>query len=285
MAGGASRPALSGAIMMRYRGVTENFEPSISDAELSTIRALFVSPHFDDVALSCAGTLCQRQAEGDPCLVATVFTEMAEPVSEYAREFNRECGLGPDDTHRLWQLRRQEDRDAAAILNTRFVWLGFVDAIYRGYHSDADLFGVPRPEDRVVAERVASTLVALWAKTAAAVVYVPLAIGEHVDHQLCAGLGATLAAAGACVVFYEDYPYAEAPGALARRLDGLALQRRSVDITSHVSRRIEAVGCYRTQVGYLFPTRSASEFIRDFARSRSPESGRYGEYLYEGAAR
>lgn len=265
--------------------VTANPDPSISEAELSTVRALFISPHFDDVALSCAGTLCQRLAEGAPCLVATVFTEMGEPITEYAREFNRECGLGADDTRLLWQLRRQEDRDAAVILNTRFVWLGFVDAIYRGYQSNAELFGIPKPEDRIVAERIAATIVALWAKTAAAVVYLPLAIGEHVDHQLCSALGVTLVAAGAHVVFYEDYPYAEVPGALARRLDGRALRRRALDITPHVSRRIEAVGCYRTQVGYLFTARSASEAISAFARSRSCEPDRFGEYLYEDTPR
>lgn len=261
------------------------FSPSISETELSTIRALFISPHLDDVALSCAGTLCRHLAEGDPCLVATVFTEMSEPVSEYAREFNRECGLGVDDTHLLWQLRRQEDRDAAAVLNTPFVWLGFVDAIYRGYHSDAELFGVPKPEDRIVAERIAATLVGLWEKTCAAVVYLPLAIGEHVDHQLCAGLGMTLVAAGAHVVFYEDYPYAEHPGALARRLDGSTLQRRAVDITPHVSRRIEAVDCYRTQVGYLFPVRRPDDAIREFARSRSSQPGCFGEVVYEDVPR
>jgi hypothetical protein len=66
--------------------------------------------------------------------------------------------------------------------------LPFLDAIYRGegYLSDAALFGRSSPPTPPLVEQIAATIAALpeVALSALPTVYVPLAIGDHVDHQL-----------------------------------------------------------------------------------------------------
>ncbi len=34
---------------------------------------IYLSPHLDDVALSCSGTICQQKTQGSSILMATIF--------------------------------------------------------------------------------------------------------------------------------------------------------------------------------------------------------------------
>ena len=85
-------------------------------------------------------------------------------------------------------------------------------------------------------------------------VYVPLAIGDHIDHQLTFAAGQLLAARGIPVFAYEDYPYAiHSPQAAERRIAaaldaGQVGPETLVPIAAGLERRVAAILAYRTQV-------------------------------------
>jgi LmbE family N-acetylglucosaminyl deacetylase len=82
-----------------------------------------VSPHLDDVVLSCAGLV----AGTADAAVITVFAGFPPPHAGVT-EWDEMCGFGPGDD--VVGIRRAEDRAALAVLAAHPVWLDFVDEQY-----------------------------------------------------------------------------------------------------------------------------------------------------------
>src|SRR4051794_17082837 len=100
--------------------------------------ALAVSPHLDDVAFSCGGTLGVLRRAGWSVRVVTVFTATVLPLSEFALACQLDKDLGPDVDYMA--LRRREDAQAMACLDVdRVEHLDLPEAPHRGYTSAADL--------------------------------------------------------------------------------------------------------------------------------------------------
>lgn len=242
---------------------------------------LYVSPHLDDVALSCAGRILRDRARGERVLVVTVFAGLPAPdaaLTAFARFQHRRWG----DEVRPYQRRRREDARAMGRLGVDYLWLDFPDAIYRDalYTSDEALFGAVAPADAPLARQVTETLAALWARTPGARVYLPLAVRRHVDHQICWQAAAGLQQAGACVVFYEDYPYAAEPDLLAARLAevGRALQPEVVEIGPYLAEKTAIIALYRSQMPTLFGTvERLRGHLQAYARAVGAAMGGLGE--------
>jgi LmbE family N-acetylglucosaminyl deacetylase len=246
---------------------------------------LFIQPHPDDIALSLGGTVALA---GSPRIV-TLFAEppaTGAPLGALARRWHDRWGTG-DDT---WATRKREDTAAAEVLGAGCEWLPYCDAIYRGdrYPTLESLTGAVHPDDAALAEVIAADLIARWQDTPGATVYLPLGAGRHVDHQLAHSLGAPLAAAGATVRYYEDFPYVMVGGALEERLRCLnapgahELVPQTVEISTTVEQRIAAIGAYRSQVGVLFRKEGSypgphDEAVKRYAASVAPAGGSYGE--------
>lgn len=217
---------------------------------------LFLAPHYDDVALSCGGTVAALVDAGEYPLIVTVFG--GEPASTdltaFARWQHERWGTDHGDTV---ATRLAEDREAAAYLGCATQTLPFLDAIYRGdsYLSDEALFGPLLPSDAPLIAAVVAAIVDLGGRAADTVVYVPLGIGEHVDHQVVYRAGRALAAEGWRVLAYDDFPYAILGDAIARRSTRVAGEvgppvLRPIEGT--LDRRIAAIGAYRSQLPVIF---------------------------------
>src|SRR5688500_18662938 len=104
--------------------------------------AIFVQPHYDDVPLSCGGTVARLAERGDCPSIVTVFaSELVDAmVGEFAAWKHSRWKLTDPDA--VVEARRAEDAAAARTLGCTVRWLGWPDAIYRGdrYRSDAELF-------------------------------------------------------------------------------------------------------------------------------------------------
>ena len=226
-------------------------------------QAIFLAPHYDDVALSCGGTVAAIAGEGGPPpLVVTVFGGEPEEqeLTGFARWQHEQWGTAGTDT---LATRRAEEAAAAALLGCDTRSLPYRDAIYRDayYLSDATLFGTPHPDDAPLAARIAADVLGLPEVAGAATpatLYVPLAIGEHVDHQLVLAAGRIVAGAPERpwrVLAYEDFPYALLGNALARRLAAVAGEvgpAEIVPVAGTLARRIGAIEAYRTQLPVIF---------------------------------
>ncbi|MCK2244363.1 MULTISPECIES: PIG-L deacetylase family protein [unclassified Crossiella] len=207
-----------------------------------------VSPHPDDAVLALGGLLAARGGR-----VLDVFSvETWTSIPYYAAR--------PELTTRLLAA---EELVACRVLGADPELLGFLDAADRPEHAAG--FLAPDPAAGHTGEpELFAALTARLAKelTGCAEVYLPLAVGGHVDHLLCREAVLALAARGALpgsrLVFYEDQPYSlftsaeELSAALAPRLRAAGLDRLRprllpMDATAGQAKQ-EALKAYRIQV-------------------------------------
>lgn len=159
--------------------------------DLDRYDCLYVAPHAHDAALSCAGRLLWEAQRGLRVLQLTLF----------------DAGVGPR---------------AADVLPADHLLLGLPDARHRvpaqaSFHVLAQRRIL---EDEDGLPRLVALLQDVGQLTRARHIYVPLAVGGHVDHRLAheAGLRAFEPGAERDVFLYEERPAALVPGAVQVRL-------------------------------------------------------------------
>jgi LmbE family N-acetylglucosaminyl deacetylase len=229
--------------------------PIANDELTRPERHVFLSPHYDDIALSCGGTAALLADAGRQPEVALIFGDHPDPgapLTPFAEQMHRQWGL---DAVQVIAGRRAEEAAAGRILGTRPLFLPFRDAIYRGerYLGDDQLFGEPAADEADLAEQIAEA--AGLADPGSVRVYAPLAVGGHVDHRHAFGTGVWLARRGVEVWFYEDLPYALRPDACQRRVDqaGVPLRPQAVvDVSSVWERKLDAILAYPSQLSTVF---------------------------------
>lgn len=224
---------------------------------------IFLSPHFDDAVLSCGGQIAQLAASNEPVVVATIFGGRPNPnrLSGFAQQIHARPLAGADPM----AVRRQEDRQALAILGAAARPGDYLDAIYRQdegrtrwlYASEEAIFGPVDAGEEGLAFELAQIVAAFAPPAGRSLLYAPLALGNHVDHQLARQAALHLLDRGHSVSFYEDYPYVvRHPQSLEAALSTPARERWSCTYAplsaQDLQRKIEAVRAYRSQLGVLF---------------------------------
>ncbi len=109
-------------------------------------------------------------------------------------------------------------------------------------------------------EELAHCLAALAPAPRHCVLYAPLAIGNHVDHQIARRSAALLHDHGYGVGYYEDFPYiARDPAGLAASLgEPNRWQSRLIPLSqADVQRKVDAVLAYASQLAVLFAGQEA----------------------------
>ena len=199
--------------------------PLITDEVLAAPEQhLFLSPHYDDIALSAGATVRRLADLGRQPETLIVFGSEPDPdmeLSPFASAMHEGWGLASSE---VIARRRAEEANAAQAIGATVRLLPFHDAIYRGhsYLSDDDLFSAPSAADALLPDRIIVSLGLPETATDAIRLYAPLGIGNHVDHQLVFTTAARLAANGWDVWLYEDVPYALREGARDRRLAAIS---------------------------------------------------------------
>ncbi|MGH2518118.1 MAG: PIG-L deacetylase family protein [Ktedonobacterales bacterium] len=223
-------------------------------------RQIYLQPHFDDAALSCGGSIALQGATGNRVLVVTVFGGVPPAgfaPSAFATQTQQKMGLGLDAAEAV-KHRREEDAAAAATLHADTLWLDNLDAVYRGspaqYAAEDALFGDVQTNDLTLDEELAALLLNIHERAPMAVIYAPLGIGHHVDHQLVCSAADRLAQRRLNVKFYEDFPYVTQPGALEGRQRelGIPMEPELVEVSGMLRVKEEAVAQYISQVPQLF---------------------------------
>jgi len=233
-------------------------ETAITDDALARPSThLFLSPHYDDIALSCGGTARRLRGLGRSPEVAIVFGSEPDPENGFtAFATAMHVGWGMD-AHEVIASRRAEEADAAAVLGTEVSFLPFHDAIYRGerYLNDPELFGEVRGDEFDLAAAIISALGLERIEKSSTRIYAPLAIGWHVDHQIVFHAGVALGANGWDVWFYEDLPYALKPGISAERIERVGIDvviAALVAVHATWEAKIDAIMAYPSQLETIF---------------------------------
>jgi LmbE family N-acetylglucosaminyl deacetylase len=272
------------------------------------VNHVFVSPHPDDIALSCGGLIARLRDEDEDVTIVTVFCgagssdrltryqqralgfdreadERGEPESTEPDEAN---ALAPDSAptpEQVMAVRRQEDEAFARFVGAMNISLKLPDGVFRRYVGGPQLMRPPRPDDQPPVDELRAALAGLQVDR----LYIPLSIGGHVDHrQTRRAAIALLNESGSPyvdrAVFFEDFPYAMTVG--FERLDqldpeilpslpaGASLTPEHVEIEAVLDRKIEALRAYESQIGHLF--RKDGESVAGSIRAHTTRIGALG---------
>lgn len=245
---------------------------------------MYLSPHLDDAVLSCGGLIHRQVQAGTSVLVVTIFAgpPSRSELSPFAAELHARWGHLSEPV----AVRRQEDKKAMHLLGADYTHLEYPDAIYRFdntsflYLCDEDLFGSLHPSDLKLVRHVTEAIMEIILAQQSAI-YAPLAVGSHVDHQLVRDAAMALHRRSYPVIFYEDYPYVEVPGALTGELERIGIERWTGEVQGldeeELAMKIEAIAAYASQMDKLFQgVEEMSERVQDYALALSSEE-RYGE--------
>jgi LmbE family N-acetylglucosaminyl deacetylase len=256
---------------------------------------IYLSPHLDDAALSCGGRIYQERQAGLPVLVVTLMAGDPPPEAaetSFVSALHARWGL---DAHpNPVAARRAEDEAALSVLDAHGEHWGWPDCIYRRhpttgeflYHSETHLLGPVQLIERGFIIGIARRLDTLPLAPGGRV-YTPMAVGGHVDHRLVRQAAEAWRVPGGELVYYEDYPYVERPGALAAILgNGSVWRDEIVPLTeAATAAKIAAVACYRSQLSTFFAnTDEMAQRLRTYAASASGGAGWAERYWYRARA-
>jgi LmbE family N-acetylglucosaminyl deacetylase len=228
---------------------------------------VYLSPHLDDVALSCGGRIWQQAQAGERVTVVTVFAGAPKHeawLSSFARKLHARWG----GSAQAVEERQEEDRQALSLLGAEPLHWPHRDCIYRRtlggdfpYASEEALWGEIHPSEASLVRGLAERIRAL---PPGGTLYVPLAIGRHVDHRIV-----RQAAEGSerPLTYYEDFPYAADRGAVETALghgdwevELLPLSREALEA------KIAAITRYRSQISTFWgSTSDMAAAVRAFA--------------------
>lgn len=175
------------------------------------MHTIFLSPHFDDIALSCGGLAWQKSDAGEAVSIWTICAGDIPPgpLSAFAEKLHARWQTGREAVAQ----RRLEDAASCRVLGASYRWLAVPDCIYRRdpspgaqapehLYGEESLMGPIHPAEEELIRQLAAQLKQELPEDAQ--VISPLALGGHVDHRLTRAVAERL---GRELLYYADYPY------------------------------------------------------------------------------
>lgn len=228
------------------------------------MRWIYISPHLDDVVLSCGGLIWEQSEAGVPVEIWTIAAGFppAGEFTPFAQLLHAQWGVAGG--REAVRMRREEDRRAAKHLGAKPVHLNVADAIYRrgprGEILYADIFVSPHPAEAWLPAKIAATLVERLKRDDTLVG--PLAIGGHVDHII---VRSAVEQCGRLSWYYADVPYVlDRPEELNHAAAGL--RPVSFPISEEgLAAWQDAIAAYASQVEMLFASKEQMQAaVRDY---------------------
>ena len=176
------------------------------------------------------------------------------------------------------EIRRKEDKAALAIVGAKGNYFDVPDCIYRRggernrwlYAREESLFGKLHGAEDSLISAIARNLLAhvdKLEKDSEVKLIVPLAIGNHVDHQLVR-YAAERAFGSETLTYYPDFPY------ILNR-EQIVTYENSADWQSQVTyldenainQKVEAIAAYKSQISTFWKNKKQLEReVREFVR-------------------
>jgi LmbE family N-acetylglucosaminyl deacetylase len=220
------------------------------------MRWIYLSPHLDDVVLSCAAILWQQVQAGQQVEIWSIFAgdPPAGELPPFALTLHERWKTG----QQAYAVRRAEDRAACAVLGALPRHLHFADCIYRRLPSgeplineNEQLFNPIAAQEQPLLEEISDLLRAYLPRKA--MLISPLSIGGHVDHRIVRAAAERLPHR---LGYYADYPYtitrpqqAETP--IIGRARHFPLPPAALDAW------MNAVACHVSQISTFWPNEQA----------------------------
>lgn len=234
--------------------------------------AVFISPHLDDAAFSCGGTLIALRERGWNVVLCTMFTASMPHPQGFALACQLDKGLPPNVDYMA--LRRVEDHNFARIAGIdQVLHRPYPEAPHRGYHSAPELFAGVQPNDHIW-QPIADDLRQLLRAINPDLLFAPQGLGNHVDHLHVIRAVLTLDLHPK-TCWYRDTPYAmRQPDAPPAPLLPSGLREIGIAIEHTLARKIAGCAAYTTQLGFQFGgARSLHEKLSAFHDAEAARLG------------
>ena len=256
------------------------------------MRWIYLSPHFDDVVLSCGGLVWEQVRAGQQVEVWTICAGAPEPgaeLSDFAQSLHVRWETGPEAV----PTRRAEDEQALRLLGASARYWHLPDAIYRQLpggdwlvNDNDGLWQPVHPAEQGIVEQLAGWIhegIGQDDAPADTRLVSPLTLGNHVDHSVVRAAaehatskyaaskqaakklvdikpaakkpGAEPMAPG--LWYYPDYPYATNPETSWTGKAGEDWQKTCHSVSREALAAWQAaVACYASQLSTFWPTRA-----------------------------
>jgi len=249
-----------------------------------------LSPHLDDVVLSCGGIVHRLARGGARVLVVTFFagSPSDDAITPFALELKERWGNAEDPV----AVRREEDMEAVRAIGAQALHLPFLDCVYRQdaarqmayYPTVEHIFADVHPAEAGLPQALLAELQSRLPRLAAATIFAPLSAGHHVDHILVLQMALALLKGGHKVLFYEDYPYAGKADVLEAALvswPGYCWSRETIILDeADLQAKGRGVACYASQISTFW--KSAQEMLDALrAQALAVGQGPLGENLWQ----
>ena len=150
------------------------------------MRWIYLSPHLDDAVLSAGGLIYEQTQSGIPVEIWTFMSGYAPigEVSPFAELLHDQWGFSSAED--AVRARREEDRQAVAVVGADVIHFDFLDCIYRrapnGEWMYAEISVPPHPADAGLPSQIAQVIRPRLTRDD--VLVAQLSVGSHVDHVL-----------------------------------------------------------------------------------------------------
>lgn len=188
-------------------------------------RVLVISPHLDDAVLSAGQFIAGRKGNVD---VLTVFSGV--PMGEGVfTDYDKSCGFSSSKDAMV--IRRQEDKEALAILNANPIHTDRLDSQYEEQYTGLDI----------------------WLKKVIKIHNYEMVIGplglRHPDHTIISYVLESLRLDN--LYLYEDLPHRVThPELVWKRLQALPNARLTFIGDGPIADKVRALWCYKSQMAH-----------------------------------
>jgi LmbE family N-acetylglucosaminyl deacetylase len=223
------------------------------------MRWVYLSPHLDDVALSCGGLLWEQAQAGKSVEVWSICAGAPpdEQFSPFAQDLHHRWQTGNQAVHQ----RRLEDQASCARLGASAVYFNLPDCIYRRsprtgawlYHNEQDLTGAVHPDEAPRMEQLAGEIQTMLPPEHTLVC--PLTLGGHVDHRLTRMVAESF---NIPRWYYADYPYVLKTKETLRTLEADGWKSVLFLISEEgLEAWMQSIAAHRSQISTFWPNLEA----------------------------
>ncbi len=230
------------------------------------MRWIYLSPHLDDAVLSAGGLIYEQTQSGIPVEIWTFMCGYppGREFSPLAELLHAQWGFA--SAEETTRSRRDEDRNAAAVVGAKVQHFDFLDCIYRrranGEWLYSEISVPPFPEDADLPKQIAEAVSARLLPDD--VLVAQLSVGSHVDHVLVRQAAELL---GRPLLYDIDIPYMfYKPEEYAPKSTGMKESTHPVT-EAGVRSWQEAILEYKSQLPVLGVALSTPENTRESIRS------------------
>lgn len=218
---------------------------------------IIISPHLDDAVLSLFGYMYSSKEKKK--LILNIFSGVPNNLmylSDLAISIIKQ-DLNISDTHLIdatnyYKFRLNEDRKVMNKYKFDYYNMGLLDAIFRGdppyYTKEESLFKDINILDKNLIYSISKFIKGNFTRECKMIF--PLAIGNHVDHQIVNKVGKNLSDEGYNCFFYEDFPYASSGN--EEIINFRCKDPIYINLNNILDKKVEAISKYESQIQGLF---------------------------------